>query len=85
MNEFEYYRRHADAKIQIVVHVAGEPEGGRQRCARCGEVLISTDGFTALLGQQPCWWEPSANVECSARGQVLSLAAPTCPAARGAA
>lgn len=45
-----------------IVHIAGEPEGSIQRCARCQEILIDLRGTMALNGRHPGNWKPTAFV-----------------------
>jgi hypothetical protein len=43
-------------RCAAIVHIAGEPEGLQQRCARCGEVLINAEGtMSTSPGPIPAW------------------------------
>ena len=45
-----------------IVHIAAEPEGPIQRCARCQEILIDLRGAMVLNGHQVGSWKPTAFV-----------------------
>jgi hypothetical protein len=63
--------RHA-MKANLVVHVAGEPEGLVQRCSRCGEVLIDRTGevVIASTGLAPHWWTGNVFVSPEEQGET---------------
>lgn len=76
-----------------VVHQAGEPEGGVQRCELCGTVLADNTALIegravvaqtpreGLLPSEPAWWGVGSSVEMSLpRGSYASRVGedPTC-------
>lgn len=46
----------------VIVHIAGEPDGIMQHCARCPEILIDLQGAMVLNGHNPAWWRTAAFV-----------------------
>ena len=49
--------------LDVVVHLAGEPEGLVQKCSRCGYVLLDLNGAMFCGGGDgPGWWEGPVEV-----------------------
>lgn len=61
------------SQFQTQVHIAGEPEGGVQRCVRCGAILIDSNGAMSMDGAPMSFWAGFVGVtECVEDGRKLA-------------
>lgn len=56
--------------ITLTQHVAGEPQGLVQRCARCGVILIDHTNTMAPEGTTARYWQPGPVVQINNFGWV---------------